>query len=106
MPSTAARLLAAAVDVVETRIPSAASVAHAAVSFGAPSTDTRQMRQLPTTGSSGYQHSVGISMPAERAASSIVAPAAAAIAFPSIVSVSIFSSPEGVLRLYITRDRC
>ena len=59
-------------DSVVTTIPSAACVAQDATNFGFPSTDTRQIRQLPTTGSLGYQHSVGTSMSAARAASRIV----------------------------------
>src|SRR2546427_13131513 len=58
-------------------MPSATLVAHAGSSFAWPSTDTRQMRQLPTMGSLGYQHSVGMSIPAARGASRIVASAVA-----------------------------
>ena len=72
-----------------TRIPSAAAVAHEATSFGAPSTCTRQIRQLPTTGSFGYQHSVGTSIASARAASSMVDPAGTVTDRPSIVSVGM-----------------
>src|SRR6476619_644144 len=70
-------------------IPSAAAVAHAGTSFGAPSTCTRQIRQLPTTGSFGYQQSVGTSIASERAASRIVDPAGTETVRPSIVSVGM-----------------
>ncbi len=70
-------------------MPSAAAVAHAATNFGAPSTCTRQIRQLPTTGSFGYQHNVGTSIASARAASRIVDPAGTVTERPSIVSVGI-----------------
>src|SRR6266571_2316407 len=70
-------------------MPSATLVAHAGSSLGWPSTDTRQMRQLPTIGRVGYQQSVGISMPAARAASRIVLPSSALSLRPSIVSVAM-----------------
>src|SRR5688572_14393912 len=70
-------------------MPSAACAAQAATSFGFPSTDTRQIRQFPTVGSFGYQHSVGTSTLSERAASRMVAPSGAVTATPSIVSFGI-----------------
>ena len=70
-------------------MPSATFVAHAGSNLGCPSTDTRQMRQLPTMGSLGYQHSVGISMPAARAASRIVASAFAVRVRPLMARVGI-----------------
>jgi len=47
------------------------------------------MRQLPTMGSLGYQHSVGMSMPAARAASRIVASAFAVRVRPLMARVGI-----------------
>src|ERR1041385_318345 len=55
-------------------MPSAAGVPQAGMSLGIPSTETRQMRQLATLGSFGYQQRVGMSIPRARAASRIVAP--------------------------------
>ena len=71
-------------------MPSATLVAQAGSSFAWPSTDTRQIRQLPTVGSLGYQHSVGMStMPAARAASRIVCSASAVTLRPLTVSVGM-----------------
>ena len=67
---------------------SADFVAHAGISLACPSPETRQMRQLPTIGSVGYQQSVGISMPDARAASRIVWPSSALSLRPSIVIVA------------------
>src|SRR3569623_829423 len=89
MPSTALRFSTAAWDSVVTFCPSAASVAHDATSLGVPSTDTRQMRQLPTMGSFGYQQSVGTARPIARVASRIVVPSGTVTSRPSIVSVGI-----------------
>src|SRR6187402_1299530 len=75
-------------------MPSAAAVAHAATSFGAPSTCTRQIRQLPTTGSFGYQHNVGTSIAIDRAASRMVDPAGTVTERPSIVSVGMKANPS------------
>src|SRR5678816_970229 len=75
-------------------MPSAAAVAHAATSFGAPSTCTRQILQLPTTGSFGYQHNVGTSIASARAASRMVDPAGTVMERPSIVSVGMSSGPS------------
>ena len=69
-------------------MPSATFVAHAGISLACPSTETRQMRQLPTIGSVGYQQSVGISMPDARAASRIVLPSSVLSLRPSIVIVA------------------
>src|SRR5687768_15684904 len=81
-------------DSVVTTMPSVAWVAHDATSFGLPSTDTRQIRQLPTVGSFGYQHNVGTSTFSERAASRMVAPSGAETTTPSIVSFGI--QPRGL----------
>src|SRR5690348_7087797 len=75
-------------------MPSAAAVAQAGRSFGWPVTETRQMRQLPTVGSFGYQQSVGTSIPAARAASRIVAPGSKGIARPFTLRVGIGSIRE------------
>src|SRR2546430_3724102 len=56
--STPLRLSTAAGDSVCTTIPSAPLVAQAGTSFACPSTETRQMRQLPTLGRLGYQQRV------------------------------------------------
>jgi hypothetical protein len=45
------------------------------------------MRQLPAVESFGYQHSVGTSIAAARAAARIVAPSAMGTDWPSMVSV-------------------
>src|SRR5688572_16547820 len=92
MARTAWRFFTAACDSVVTTMPSSAIAAQAAVSFGAPATETRQIRQLPTIGSFGYQHSVGTSIPRARAASRIVAPAATVTERPLMVSVGIEDS--------------
>ena len=47
------------------------------------------MRQLPTMESLGYQHSVGMSMPAARAASRIVASAVAVSVRPLMARLGI-----------------
>src|SRR3982750_552416 len=70
-------------------MPSAAAVGHDATSFGGPSTRTRQIRQFPTTGSFGYQHSVGTSIAIARAASRMVDPSGTVTERPSIVSVGM-----------------
>src|SRR5688572_5948003 len=80
----------ASLDSVRTRMPSAAEVAHDATSFGEPSTFTRQIRQLPTTGSFGYQHSVGTSIASARAASRMVDPSGTETVRPSMVSVGMY----------------
>src|SRR5512137_222446 len=72
-------------------MPSCSRVAHAGTSFGVFWTPTRQRRQEPTTGSFGYQQSVGTSISAARAASRIVAPVSTVTVRPSIVSVVIGS---------------
>src|SRR5450432_616746 len=94
MPSTAFRFCTAACDSVVTFCPSAACVAHDATSLGVPSTETRQMRQFPTIGSFGYQHSVGTATPIDRAASRIVVPSGTVTSRPSIVSVGMASVAE------------
>jgi len=86
------RFSTAAWDCVVTTIPSATLVAHAGMSFAWPSTETRQIRQLPTVESFGYQHKVGISMPAPRAASRMVCPSSALSVRPSIFSAGILDS--------------
>src|SRR5437899_4933875 len=68
---------------------SAVFVAHAGMRLAWTSTETRQMRQLPTMGSLGYQQRVGISMPAVRAASRIVWSGVAVMDRPSIRSCGI-----------------
>ncbi len=69
------------------------------MSFPWPSTDTRQMRQFATVVSLGYQQSVGISMPALRAASRIVAPASNSTGVPLIFMVGMYGSNEGARSL-------
>ena len=86
---TSCRVSTAAEERVVTRIPSVIFVAQAGRSLGEPSTETTQIRQLPAIGSLGYQHSVGISIPAARAASRIVAPSGASIERPSSCSLGI-----------------
>ena len=76
-------------------IPSAAAVAHEATSLGDPSTCTRQIRQLPTTGNFGYQHSVGTSIAIARAASRMVDPSGTVMERPSIVSVGMTRTRRG-----------
>src|SRR4051794_39530886 len=79
-------------------MPSAAAVAHEAMSFGDPSTCTRQIRQFPTTGNFGYQQSVGTSIAIARAASRMVDPSGTVMERPSIVSVGMntYSSRRAV----------
>src|SRR5918993_792090 len=89
--STPWRLLIAAFDSVCTRMPSEAAVAHEATSFDWPSTCTRQIRQLPTTGSFGYQHKVGTSIASARAASRMVDPSGTETVRPSMVSVGMMT---------------
>src|SRR6476661_2292238 len=90
-------------------MPSAAAVAHDATSFGAPSTCTRQIRQFPTTGNFGYQHSVGTSIAIARAASRMVDPSGTVTERPSIVSVGMktdSSKRTGDDAEYIVRVEC
>src|SRR6266852_410344 len=86
---TPLRFSTAACDWVVTTMPSATLVAHAGISFAWPSTETRQMRQLPTIGRVGYQQRVGISMPAFRAASRIVWPSDALRERPSTLRLGM-----------------
>ena len=74
-----------------------------AAAFRCPSTETRQMRQLPTVGSFGYQQSVGTSTPCARAASRMVSPSAIGTGCPLIVSEGIVwcgPGEEGMHRVY------
>ncbi len=103
MPSTPRRFSTAAGLSVWTTMPSAAGVAQAGSSFPWPSTETRQMRQLPTVGSFGYQQRVGISTPCARAASRMVSPSAIGTDCPLIVSEGIVwcgPGEEGMDRVY------
>src|SRR2546428_11441501 len=68
-------------------MPSATLVAQAGISLPWPSTETRQMRQLPTIGSLGYQQRAGISIAAFRGASRMGCPSFAVNARPSIFTV-------------------
>src|SRR3970282_481508 len=74
---------------VVTRIPSVILVAQAGRSLAWPSTDTTQMRQFPAIGSLGYQHNVGISRPASRAALRIVEPSGGLTVRPLMVAEGI-----------------
>src|SRR6266704_4115636 len=89
MRNTPRRFSTAACDSVVTFMPSATLVAQAGSNLGCPSTETRQMRQLQTIGSLGYQQRVGLSIPTDRAASRRVASAPVVIARPSIVMVGM-----------------
>ncbi len=66
--------------------------------MGCPATLTRQIRQLATLGSLGYQQRVGISTPAVRAASRIVAPGSKATGAPFKVKVGM------AIRVYGPRE--
>ena len=81
-----------------TSIPSDTGVAHAGRSFSLPATDTRQIRQFPTVGSLGYQHSVGICTPAARAASRMVLSWSTAKRLPSIVTFGMGKNMERMVR--------
>src|SRR5207245_2177319 len=89
--STPLRFSTAAWDSVWTTIPPATLVAQAGSSLACPSTDTRQIRQLPTIGSFGYQQSVAMSAtPPARAASRIVG---AGARVPGQVAVRVIVRP-------------
>src|SRR6187401_2369400 len=66
------------------------------------------MRQLATMGSFGYQHSVGISMPAVRAASRMVAPGVKSTRVPLMVNAGIPAPAQwgGNSRLLRSASRC
>jgi hypothetical protein len=74
---------------VYTTIPSAAGVEQAVSSRLAPTTSTRHIRQLPSGVKSLKLHKVGMSIPTDRAALSIVVPVSTLTVWPSIVKLSI-----------------
>src|SRR5262249_25592227 len=90
--STLFRLATATGDSLSTTIPSVAGVPQEGTSFGCPWTETRQIRQLATLVSLGYQQRAGISTPAARAALRIVAPGSKGIVLPFRVKLGIASS--------------
>ena len=71
-------------------------MAQAGSSLFWPWTETRQIRQLPTMGSLGYQQSVGMSIPTVRAASRMVAPGSKGMDLPLTVRVGIATVSRSV----------